>query len=171
MHKKVIINNGLRGECILEKTVNESRTEQVQIVSQSDLNGYKRLFGGRLMEWIDIVAAVTARRHCGKNVTTVMVDKLHFKEVARANDVVVLKGKITYVGSTSMEVCVRSYVENLSGMRRLINTAYFVMVALDENEEPICVPKLILETEQDRVEWENGKKRYELRQKRKDGCF
>ena len=50
----------------MEKRVSESRTEQVQILTQAELNGYGRLFGGKLMEWIDIVAAVTARRHCGK---------------------------------------------------------------------------------------------------------
>ena len=151
----------------MEVSVNNSRTEQVQIVSQSDLNGYKRLFGGKLMEWIDIVAGVTARRHCSKNVTTVMVDKLHFKKAAYANDVIVLRGKVTYVGKTSMEVCVKSYIESVTGERQLINTAYFIMVALDENENPTEVPRLILETEEDKKEWERGKKRYELRKKRR----
>jgi len=49
----------------MEKTVSESRTEQVQILTQGTLNGDKRLFGGKLMEWIDVVAAVVARRHSG----------------------------------------------------------------------------------------------------------
>lgn len=155
----------------MKKRVSDSKTEQVQIISQSDLNGYKRLFGGQLMEWIDIVAAVTARRHCEKNVTTVMVDRLHFKEPAHANDLIVLRGKITYVGKTSMEICVRSYVEGVDGMRRLINTAYFIMVALDEKENPIPVPELILETDEDRREWEMGKKRYELRKQRRIECY
>ena len=155
----------------MKKRVNDSKTEQVQIISQSNLNGYKRLFGGQLMEWIDVVAAVTARRHCEKNVTTVMVDRLHFKEPAHANDLIVLRGKITYVGKTSMEICVRSYVEGVDGMRRLINTAYFIMVALDEKENPIPVPELILETEEDRREWEMGKKRYELRKHRRMECY
>lgn len=155
----------------MKKRVSDSKTEQVQIISQSDLNGYKRLFGGQLMEWIDVVAAVTARRHCEKNVTTVMVDRLHFKEPAHANDLIVLRGKITYVGKTSMEICVRSYVEGVDGMRRLINTAYFIMVALDEKENPIPVPELILETNEDRREWEMGKKRYELRKQRRIECY
>ena len=50
----------------MEKYVRDSYTEQVQILSQSSLNGYKRLFGGRLMEWIDVVAGVVARRRCGQ---------------------------------------------------------------------------------------------------------
>ena len=56
----------------MEKYVRDSYTEHVQILSQSSLNGYKRLFGGRLMEWIDVVAGVVARRHSNRNVTTPM---------------------------------------------------------------------------------------------------
>ena len=155
----------------MDKKVSDSMTEQVQIISQADLNGYKRLFGGKLAEWIDIVAAVTARRHCEHNVTTLMIDQLKFKEPAHANDLIVLRGKVTYVGRTSMEVCVRSYVETVNGMRRLINTAYVVMVALDDNEKTIEVPGLIPETEEEKREWEAGKKRYELRKQRRSECY
>lgn len=155
----------------MDKRVSESITEQVHIITQSDLNGYKRLFGGQLMEWVDIVAAVTARRHCEMNVTTAMVDTLEFREPAHANDVIVLIGQMTYVGNSSMEVSVRSYVENLNGLRRLINKAYFVMVALDENEKPKKVPGLIVETDYEKAEWEAGKKRYEIRKNRRKGIL
>lgn len=155
----------------MDKRVSESITEQVHIITQSDLNGYKRLFGGQLMEWVDIVAAVTARRHCEMNVTTAMIDTLEFREPAHANDLIVLVGKVTYVGNASMEVCVRSYVENLNGLRRLINKAYFVMVALDKNEKPVKVPGLIVETDYEKAEWEAGKKRYEIRRNRRKGIL
>ncbi len=152
----------------MRKRVSESRTEQVQILSQSTLNGYKRLFGGKLMEWIDIVAAVTARRHSGRNVTTAAVDSLEFTSAAYANDTIVLIGTVTYVGTTSMEVCVKTYVEALSGERRLINNAYVIMVALDENERPAQVPGLICETEEERREWRMGKLRNEARKQRRN---
>lgn len=155
----------------MDKRVSESRTEQAHIITQSDLNGYKRLFGGQLMEWVDIVAAVTARRHCEMNVTTAMVDTLEFREPAHANDLIVLIGQMTYVGSASMEVCVRSYVENLNGIRRLINKAYFVMVALDENEKPKKVFGLIPETDYEKEEWKAGRKRYEMRKDRRKGIL
>ena len=64
------------------KRVSESQTEQVQIVMSGDINGSGRLFGGRLMEWIDVVAAVVARRHSGKEVTTVSIDNLTFPTYA-----------------------------------------------------------------------------------------
>lgn len=152
----------------MRKRVSESRTEQVQILSQSTLNGYKRLFGGKLMEWIDIVAAVAARRHSGRNVTTAAVDSLEFTSAAYANDTIVLIGTVTYVGTTSMEVCVKTYVEALSGERRLINNAYVIMVALDENERPAQVPGLICETEEERREWRMGKLRNEARKQRRN---
>lgn len=152
----------------MKKRVSESRTEQVQILSQGTLNGYKRLFGGKLMEWIDIVAAVTARRHSGKNVTTAAVDSLEFTSAAYANDTIVLIGTVTYVGTTSMEVCVKTYVEALSGERRLINNAYVIMVALDENERPAQVPGLICDTEEERREWRMGKLRNQARKERRN---
>jgi Acyl-CoA hydrolase len=150
-----------------KKKVIDSYTEQAQILTQGSLNGYKRLFGGQLMEWIDIVAAVVARRHSGKNVTTAVVDTLQFKGPAYANDTIVMIGKITYVGRTSMEVCVQTYVEALDGTKKLINTAYVVMVALDEEENPAEVPGLILENEEEKLEWDNAVRRNQLRKQRK----
>ena len=143
----------------MDKKVSDSRTEQVQILNQSNINGFGRLFGGQLMQWIDVVAAVTARRHSEKNVTTVLVDRLEFKKPARVNNTLVLNGYITYVGKTSMEVCVETYIESLSGERTLINTAYVVMVALDENDSPTPVPGLILTTDSERAKLEEAKKR------------
>ena len=141
------------------KRVADSYTTQVQLLTQANLNGYNRLFGGQLMSWMDIVAGVTARRHAEKNVTTVCVEELEFRAPARANDVLMLTGQVCYVGRTSMDVCVRVYVEELSGERRLINHAHFVMVALDEQEYPTEVPGLILETQEDREEWEDALRR------------
>jgi len=149
------------------KYVRDSETEQVQILMPAHINGFDRLFGGQLVEWIDILAAVVARRHSNRNVTTVSIDNLHFKAAAHTNDTVVLKGKITYVGRTSMDVCVETYVEELSGIKTLVNRAYLVLVALDENEQPVPVPGIILETETEKKEWEAGKKRHELQKQRK----
>lgn len=152
----------------MDKKVSDSYTEQVQLLTTGNMNGYGRLFGGKLMEWIDVVAAIVARRHSEKNVTTVVVDTLWFKEAAYANQCLLLTGKITYVGKTSMEICVKTYVESLSGAKMLINEAYIVMVALDENDRPTPVPGLILESDEEREEWHRGEQRYNLRKKRKE---
>lgn len=158
-------------EPISGRPVSASRTEQVQILLFDTMNGYSRLFGGKLMEWIDIVAAVVARRHCGKNVTTAAVDTLQFTAPAYINDTIILSGYITYAGKTSMEVCVRTFVENLDGTRREINKAYLVMVAIDEEGNPVRVPPVIAETEEEKREYTEAIKRREYRDLRRRENF
>jgi len=145
------------------KTVSQSYTEQVHLVNHADLNGYSRLFGGILLSWVDMTAGIVARRHAGTNITTAAIDNLRFIAPAHANDLVVLCGKVTWTGRTSMEVCVESYVESLSGERRLINQAFFVMVALDADEHPTPVPPLILRTEEEKASFLAAEERRRLR--------
>lgn len=150
----------------MEKTVEQSRTTQVQIIMPAHINGDGRLFGGQLVEWIDTVAAVVARRHAGCDVTTVTIDNLQFQQAGLLGETVVLEGFLTWVGNTSMEVCVKTYVEDLQGSKRRINTAYLVMVAV-RHGRPVQVPGLRLETEQQRENWEAGTRRSALRHQRK----
>ena len=149
------------------KTVDDSRVETVHIVRPTHLNGANRLFGGILMQWIDEVAGIVAKRHCMGNVTTASVDNLTFLHGAYQNDLVVIKGKMTWVGSSSMEVCVDTYVENPSGERRRINNAHFMMVAIDKNDKPFIVPRLILQNEDEELAWAHGEERRRIRIQRK----
>lgn len=149
------------------KRVEDSRTEQTYLLMPRHINGYGRLFGGILMQWIDELAGIVARRHCGHEITTASIDNLNFKHPAYLNQTVVLVGRVTYVGRTSMEVRVDTYVEGMDGMRRVINRAYVVMVAIDQDGKALEVPQLKLENESERAEWESGKKRYNLRRQRR----
>ena len=74
---------------------------------------------------------------------------------------------MTYAGRSSMEIRIDAYAESLQGIRRMINTAYFVMVAIDENGRAVEVPELVCETVEQQMEWESAKRRYELRKQRK----
>ena len=114
-----------------EKHVEDSLTEQTYLVMHRHINGYGRLFGGQLLAWIDELAGIVAKRHCVSEVTTACIDQLNFKHPVLLNETLVMIGRITYVGKTSMEVRIDSYVEDLNGMRRMINRAYVVMVAID----------------------------------------
>ena len=145
------------------KPVSASLTQQVQIIMPQHINGAHRLFGGRLMEWIDVVAGVTARRHAGCDVTTASVGRLDFLAPASVNDTILLEGRITWTGRTSMEVRVDTYVESLSRRRTHVNRAYLTMVAVDENGNPTQVPELKTETEAERADYEAGMKRRSLR--------
>lgn len=140
-------------------------TKAVHIVMPQDCNGYAkpRLFGGQLMAWIDVVGAVTARRFAKANVTTVCVDHLTFMEAAYLNDTVVQEGRVTWSGRTSLEVRVDSFVEHLNGERKLINRAYMVFVALDDNDKPIPVPKFTPETLEEQYEFSAALNRQDIR--------
>jgi acyl-CoA hydrolase len=126
------------------KYVADSLTEQVCLVMPQHLNGVGKLFGGQLAAWIDTVAGVVALRHCNTTITTAAIDNLQFRESVDQNSLVVLKGRMVHTGTTSMEVRVDSYVEDLRTVaQRLINTAFVTEVALDENGRPRPVPPLI----------------------------
>ncbi len=153
-----------------QKRVEDSRTENTYHIMPKHINGYGRLFGGVLMQWIDEVAGTVARRHAGSIVTTACVDNLNFKAGAYLGNTIVLIGRMTYVGRTSMEVRVDTYVEDMDGTRKMINRAYEVLVAIDQNDQKQEVPGLIIETETEKAEWLGGEKRYALRkQRRKEG--
>ena len=151
----------------MKKSVSASRTEQIQILMPEHINGAGRLFGGKLVEWIDVVASVAARRHSGCNVITAAIDNLQFKAGAYVNDTLVLIGRLTHVGRTSMEGRVDTYVESLNGTRSVVNRAYLVLVALDGQGRPTPVPGLLLENESERAEWDAGERRQELRKIRR----
>ena len=145
--------------------------EHVYQVRPEHLNAAERLFGGQLMEWIDEIAGLVGMRHSNGNIITASVDNLRFIRGAYQNDLIVLAARVTYVGNTSMEVRVDTFVEQIDGVKNLVNQAYFVMVALDENERPTTVPGLILETEEERAEWEAGQRRSNLRRQRRREQF
>ena len=112
------------------------------------------------------MAGIVAKRHCCGNVTTASVDNLTFLHGAYQNDMVVIKGKLTWVGSSSMEVCVDTYVESPKGERHRINNAHFMMVALDENDKPMRVPGLTLQTDDEHLAWSHGEERRRIRMQR-----
>jgi acyl-CoA hydrolase len=141
------------------------KTTTVQIVMPQHCNGYAkpRLFGGQIMAWIDVVGAVAARRYTGKAVTTVCIDNLTFLKPAYLNDTVVQEAVVTWTGNTSLEVRVDSMVERLDGSRELINRAYAVFVALDDEDRPSAVPPLVPETEEEKELFREAENRRKIR--------
>ncbi len=130
------------------------------------MNSYGRLFGGRLLEWLDEMAGIVAKRHAESSVVTAAIDNLHFKEGATQSDTIFMRGYITWVGNSSMEIRVDTFAEKISGIRVLINRAYFVMVGVDETYSPHKVPGLIIESLNEKMEWESAVRRNALRKSR-----
>ena len=146
-------------------TVQDYLTRQTRMLMYQDLNTRGKLYGGRLLEWIDMVAGITGRRYCGTEVTTAAIDKLDFLTAAKLGDILEIIGKVTYVGNTSFEVKVETYVDRQNGERERINRAYLVMVALDEEERSIRPPRLVLQNDEERLEYEAAEQRYLARKK------
>ena len=143
-------------------------TTGVQIVLPQHCNGYARprLFGGQMMAWIDITGAVAARRYACRPVTTVCVDNLNFIAPAYLNDTVVQEAFVTWAGRTSMEVRVDSFVENLDRKRTLVDRAYAVFVALDDEDNPVPVPPFQPESEEEEQEYAAALARRKIRLQR-----
>ena len=146
------------------KPVSASRVEMTELVLPGDTNTQGNIFGGRVMQLIDIAAGVAAMRHSRKTVVTVFIDQLDFKNPIKMGQIVVLFAQVEYVGRTSMEIGVDVFAEDPhSGERIPTTTAHLTFVALDENGKPTPVPPLLLETEEDRRRFEAARQRREHR--------
>lgn len=150
------------------KTPSESAVEMTELILPNDTNILGNLLGGRLMHWIDVAGAMAASRHSNKVVATVALDSLDFRHPTRMGELMILKAKLTWVGRTSMEVTVKAYAENIeSGNIIMTNKAYITFVALDKNSEPAVVPELIPETDEEKKDFAQARKRREDRLKRR----
>lgn len=149
------------------KRVSDSLTEQQYLIRPTHINHYGRLFGGQLLKWIDEIAGIVAVRHANAIVTTAAIDNLQFKAPAFEGDMIVLQGRVTCVGRTSMEIRVDTYIETLQGDHVMINRAYIDMVAIDNEGVAIEVPDLLIETPEQQTEYQAAIKRKEMRKQRR----
>ncbi|HLB95160.1 MAG TPA: acyl-CoA thioesterase [Nitrospiria bacterium] len=134
-----------------QKPPKESAAEMVQVVLPNDANPLGNILGGRVMHWIDLVGAVVASRHSHRPVVTASMERLDFHSPIRVGYIVLLKGSLHYVGKTSMEVGVEVYSEDpRTGQRTHTSSAILTYVALDDNGKPTSVPKLLLETDEEK---------------------
>jgi acyl-CoA hydrolase len=115
------------------------------------------------MAWIDIVAAVEARRHCRCEATTVSVDNLTFIKPAMLNDLLRIEAKLTWTGRTSLEIRVDTYVEPLTGESLHVNRAYLAFVALDTAGRPREITPFTPTTDEEKHEWQMAEERREFR--------
>ncbi len=150
------------------KPVSFSKVQQIQLVMPQHSNNADTLFGGQLMAWIDLVGGVVAHRHCGGPCTTASVDYLSFDKPIYVKSLILLEGCITHVGNTSMEVRVDTYIEKPECVYEMTNRAYLTYVSLDEKGRPKRVPRVELQTDEERREWEAGVKREILRKQRRE---
>lgn len=126
----------------------DTHTEMTWIVMPSQANALGTVFGGQIMAWVDVCAAVSAQRFARTSVVTAEMDQLTFLGPIKQGDVVVVEGMVNWAGRTSMEVGVRVEKEDpRTGERVHTSSAYLTFVALDEAGKPTAVPSLVPVTE------------------------
>lgn len=150
------------------KPVSASSLEFTHLVLPPDTNALGTIFGGRIMEWVDIAGSIVSSRHCRKVVVTASMDALHFLAAVKLGDIVILKASVNFAHRTSMEIGVRIESENpLTGERRHTSSAYLTFVGLDDLGRPTEVPPVLPVTDDEKRRFEEGKARYEERKKRR----
>jgi uncharacterized protein (TIGR00369 family) len=149
------------------KTVQARRIQIAQLMQPEHANNLGNVHGGWIMKLMDEAGALACMRHAQRRVVTVAIDQMTFRQPIRIGDLVTITAEVSYVGRTSIEAEVQVTAENpVTGECTHTNTGYLVYVALDEAGHPIPVPALVMETEAERVRFEEGQARQKARLER-----
>jgi acyl-CoA hydrolase len=146
------------------KKPKDSYTIMNEIVLPNDTNTLNNLMGGKLLHWMDIVAAISAQKHSNNIVVTASVDGVSFKEPIRLGDVVTLEAYVTRSFNTSMEVYIEVYAQNIPRNEKYkCNDAYYTFVAIDSRNKPVLVPTIEPESEMEKLKYEGALRRRQIR--------
>jgi acyl-CoA hydrolase len=143
-----------------KKTVKNSQVEMIEMVFPNDANPLGNIFGGRIMQLIDVVGSISAMRHARKTVVTASMDQLDFKNPAYVGEVLILNASVNYVGRTSMEVGVKVTAENpLTGERRHTSSAYLTYVSIDAAGKPQPIEQILPESDDEKRRYAEAQQR------------
>ncbi|WP_425452309.1 acyl-CoA thioesterase [Paenibacillus sambharensis] len=152
----------------VSKPCSASRSIMTQLIFPEDTNHHGTMFGGKVMEYIDKIAAIAGLRHARRQVVTASSDSLDFLAPIRLGEVIQLEAFVTWTHRSSMEIYVKVEAENMyTGDRQTMVTSFLTFVALDEQGKPAAVPAVVPETEEEIQLHKSAPERYELRRKRK----
>ena len=148
----------------LKKSIKEHEATMTEMVLPNDTNTLNNLMGGRLMHWMDVVAAIAAQRHSNAMVVTAAVDSISFNHPIRLGNVVTLKAEVTRAFNTSMEVFIEVFAEDIpAGKKERTHQAFLTFVAVDKQSIPIKVPEIVPSTLRAKKLHEGALKRRQLR--------
>jgi acyl-CoA hydrolase len=147
-----------------QKFAKNSVTIMTEMVLPNDTNTLHNLMGGRLMHWMDIVAAIAAQKHCNRIVVTASADNISFKEPINLGNVVTLRSQVTRAFNSSMEVFIEVTAEDIPASKKIMtHRAFFTFVAVDQNGKPIEIPQIVPETAEEIELFEGALRRRQLR--------
>ncbi len=146
-----------------KKFAKETFASSAKIILPNDTNTLGNLMGGQLLNWMDINAAISAQRHCRRVVVTAAVNNVSFNKAIKLGDIVTIESKVSKSFSSSMEVFIEVFVENhRTGKRTRCNEAIYTFVAVDQVGQPINVPELIPESDQEKERYAGALRRRQL---------
>ncbi len=138
-----------------------------ELVLPNETNVHGNIFGGKVMYYMDMCAAMSAYKHARKPVVTASVDRLNFLAPAKMGDVIILKSLVNYVSKTSMEVGVKIESENpLTGEVKHTASAHLTFVALNKDNKPTFVDPICPESDDEIRRYDRGKERYLIRKQK-----
>lgn len=147
-----------------QKPVQDSFVRMTELVLPNDTNTLNNLMGGRMMHLMDVCAAISAQRHSNRIVVTASVDNVSFREGIKLGSVVTLESQVTRSFSSSMEVHINVWAEDIpSGTKIKSNEAFLTFVAVDQSGRPIDVPDAVPSTEEEIALYEGALRRRQLR--------
>lgn len=130
------------------KKASESFVVMTEMVLPNDTNTLTNLMGGRLLYWMDIVAAIAAQRHANSIVVTASVDNVSFQQPIKLGNVVTMEARVTRAFNSSMEVLIEVYGEDIPNRTKFkSNSAFYTFVGVDLDSKPRKVPEIIPETD------------------------
>ena len=154
----------------MKKHVKDSYVIMHELILPNDTNNLDTVFGGKVMQYMDLCAAMSAYKFARTAVVTASVDRLDFLAPARVGDMLILKSSVNYSHNTSMEVGVHIDAENVkTGKRRHTASAYLTFVSLDSDGKPQKVDDIIPESSDEKRRYNEGKERHLERMKRLKG--
>jgi acyl-CoA hydrolase len=148
------------------KRPSDSTVVMTELVLPEHTNALGTIFGGQVMSWIDIAAAIAAMKHSRQTVVTASIDALHFLAPIKLGYIVHIQASVNFASRTSMEVGVRVESENpLTGEKHKNAKSYVTFVAINAQGKPNPVPPITPETPDEKRRFEQAKIRRESRVK------
>ncbi|PZX53929.1 acyl-CoA hydrolase [Algoriphagus ratkowskyi] len=147
-----------------KKFARESAVIMTEMVLPNDTNTLNNLMGGKLMHWMDVVAAIAAQKHSNSIVVTASADNISFQEPIALGNVVTLKAQVTRAFNSSMEVFIEVTAEDIPANKKVMtNRAFFTFVAVNQDNKPSRIPDLVPETPEEIENFEGALRRRQLR--------
>ena len=145
------------------KKASESASITTEIVLPNDTNNLDNLMGGRLLHWMDIAAAISSHRHCGRIVVTASVNNVSFNKAIPRGSIVTLEAKVSRAFNSSMEVFIDVWKQNKTDKKKVkVNEAIYTFVAVNKRGKPVKVPLITPQTDLEKTRYDAALRRRQL---------